>query len=256
MADAPVLIWLPHPTSGQAHTYAAKVVFATASRPAKNPFAMSAIVAKPRLPLPPVSPFPARDLMSVLYSRTCVRQAAQKEGTAMAQMSTVVGTLHCPHRTVWPETSDYFYDGAHILRIFYPDPTQAEIDAVTRSPIALAVAATPKIGLFLFKLTTDEQWTDIGFHTATIADTDERAPAGDDDLLYVVLVDGNGGIVKARRTVRMPYPVAERLNTILRTQVAQEAGFDRADTEHHLDTLRSTISTAALLASAISGIAT
>lgn len=139
-----------------------------------------------------------------------------------------VGTLLIPGRTTWPETPEYGYrDGAHVLRLFYNEPTAEEIAAIKTGTAEFRAMAIGPILFFVYRFGT-HPWGDAPFSWHMLSQqrpADATLPPqlqpGATVVLHIILVDASTGIIRALRIVSLDPTVAQYLHTAIRTQCSQ-----------------------------------
>lgn len=150
-----------------------------------------------------------------------------------------VGKLYHVGRTSWPEAAQYNYRaGGHELLLFYANIKDSEVKAVTRRPVEFGALAVPPVLFFLFKFSTDSEWSDAPYswHLVKAARPDEATeppPLEENEraLLSIVLVEATTGIIAGLRTVSLSIGLSRYLHTAIREQIAQPfdvAAYDAA----------------------------
>jgi hypothetical protein len=153
----------------------------------------------------------------------------------MTLHSYAVGTPYSPTRTRWPEAIEYNYrSGAHELRMFLTGLTEADIAAVARGPMRVAVFVDQPVIMLITRFEGVTDYSDSPY-TIHMVPEDERTPPSDVEvdqrqLLQIILVAAETGIIRALRVVALNETLSRRLHEAIRTQLAtpfdQEA-YDR-----------------------------
>jgi hypothetical protein len=119
-----------------------------------------------------------------------------------------VGALYAPTRTRWEEGGEYnFMGGMHELRLFWPRLNRRTVDAVRTGQADFALVVSPPVLFLLYQIEGAAAWSDAPYSWHLVP-ADRRvlpSPVGETeearDLLQIVLVDAETGIVRALRVV-------------------------------------------------------
>lgn len=154
----------------------------------------------------------------------------------MMQHLLKVGAPYVPGRTRWPEGAEYnFSAGGHELRLFFESPSEAEIKAVRKAPVHLALLVQPPIIDLVWRIDGIGDWSDCPYTWHLVPEQrraiPETASGQQRALLQIVLVDANTGMLRAIRAVTLP----PHATTLLHTAIADQAnrpwtrdGYDQA----------------------------
>jgi hypothetical protein len=118
-----------------------------------------------------------------------------------------VGQLYSPTRRRWPEDVDYnFRAGQHELRLFFRNPSAVDIDAIARGPCEFALLRGRDTFFFLYHFGDAVPWSDKPFSWWLVPEDERVTPKTADfpephDLLSIILVNADSGIIKALRVV-------------------------------------------------------
>ncbi len=155
----------------------------------------------------------------------------------------VTGQPYHPGRTSWPEAVEYnFREGAHELRLFFPDPSPGEIAGVESGPAEFALLAEREAIFLLFQFGGGQPgrglpWSDAPYNwwlnppeLRTLPNPepgpDERA------LLHVYLIDAATGILAAQRALTFSPAFTAALHAAIRRQARSAwegpAAYDKA----------------------------
>lgn len=140
-----------------------------------------------------------------------------------------VGRPYSDTRRRWPEGVDFNYrDGAHELRLFWRSPSAAEIQGVKTGRAEFAITPWMDTILFLFRFNGACDWSDqpYSWHLTEAGVGPQEIPppldSPDDaafrQILNVILVDADTGIIKALRAVTFSPEFTRVLHKAIREQ--------------------------------------
>lgn len=130
-----------------------------------------------------------------------------------------VGKPYNPSRTVWPETPflRLTEQGTQLL-LFYRSPTDQEISAIRVGKASFGWIGSEHTGVLGFRF-QPLPWSDVPYtpHRKSPDDMPGLPEGGDQQLVQVVLVDADTGIIRAVRTLTWP----ERFTKAVRASVQE-----------------------------------
>lgn len=139
-----------------------------------------------------------------------------------------VGQLYNPRRTRWPETQQWrLSEDAAELVMFYPSPTEREIEAVRTGRARFALLAGEH-ALALASKFGDLRWSDAFWQSACQTDTTAGLRSG---MVQVILVDANTGVVKVIRITTWSAQFAQAVRLAIRTQHMNMSTREQGDAE-------------------------
>jgi len=137
-----------------------------------------------------------------------------------------VGKPYIAGRTNWGEHVEYnFRGGGHELRLFYPNITSAELDAIRDGPARFAFATVGDVIFFCWKF-GDLPWADSTFSAWLVSEDERLPPAAPSDpaeraLLTVICVEADSGLVAALRVLTFSPDFTRRLQRAIRDQLGR-----------------------------------
>lgn len=141
-----------------------------------------------------------------------------------------VDKLFWPGIQSWPERFEYrVFDGNHMLQICAGRLKKRDIEAFHRGPIHLGLFLSEGVAFVLFKLDGLYDWSDQAISMGLVHAADREIPPlqeGTYQLLNVVLVEAETGLVKGMRAVTWSPHAASVLHRALSQQL--ETSFDLA----------------------------
>lgn len=134
-----------------------------------------------------------------------------------------VGELYIASRTRWPEGAEYNFSAAgHELRLFFSDPTAAEVRAVRQAPIHIGMIFAPPVIDLVWKIDGIGDWSDCPYSWNLLPASHRVLPEETNDqqraLLNVLLINASNGILEAIRAVSLPPHATARLHGAIREQ--------------------------------------
>lgn len=115
-----------------------------------------------------------------------------------------VGGLYSTRRQ-WQEGMDYNYrQGIHELRMFYRDPTKAEVQAVQMGTPRFGLLVDGPCIILLFRF-GGQPWCDASYTWHRTPPEERKLPdvpaegSPERTAMFTMLIDGNGGIIRAMR---------------------------------------------------------
>lgn len=142
-----------------------------------------------------------------------------------------VGELYHPGRTEWPEITNYnFRGGGHELLLIWKNPTRSEVRAVRKGPMEVALVVVEEVILLLYRIKGAAQWSDAPYTWHRVPEDQrgelpmrpEEISDGEGAALQVILVQANGGQVKALRLVGLGTEFSRKLHQAIRDQARRE----------------------------------
>lgn len=140
-----------------------------------------------------------------------------------------VGRPYSPQVRQWPGPDRHEYNyraGDHELRLFLANPTPAEIRAVQEGkPIEFALYLRGPVIFFCVRF-PPIPWAICPYSWFLVLEAERMIPDPADDtddahrLISTLLVDRNGGILKALRVCTMSPAFGKGLHAAIRTQIA------------------------------------
>jgi hypothetical protein len=137
-----------------------------------------------------------------------------------------VGRPYCAGST-WAERAEYnFVANFHELRMFFREPSPAEVYAVQAEPAEFALAVIDGVIFFLYRFGEALPWSEC-VYTWHMVPKEARAfpQAGDGErervLLHVVLSDSPRGIVRALRSLTLSPAFTAALNSAIADQAVR-----------------------------------
>lgn len=140
-----------------------------------------------------------------------------------------VGELFSPGKTQWAETVEYnFRGGQHVLRIFFEDPTEAELEAFKHGGLEFAIYPTDQVIFFCFKM--NGLWSDGPFNIHLVPENERQLPEAlgspdARDLLTIFYINAANGILMAIKAVTFSPAFTAALRAMIRRQ--HERSFSR-----------------------------
>jgi hypothetical protein len=114
-----------------------------------------------------------------------------------------VGQPYVAGKRNWPEWAEYNYRHGHELRLFYRNPSPAEVAAVQSGTAHFAIYPLHDLIFFCFRF-APMGWSDSGFTIHLVNEEDRGMP--DDfqtpeerQLINTILVDASTGLIRAIR---------------------------------------------------------
>lgn len=141
-----------------------------------------------------------------------------------------VGEMYQPGRSCWPESVQYGYGPrGHELTLFVPGPSPDEIDDIRCGDAQFALTVLGPVFYLAFRFGETADWHDVPY-VWQVQYPEARAtpPAATSPetraLLWISLVDADGGIIRAQRGVTLSPSFTRRLHQSIRDQA--EGDFD------------------------------
>ncbi len=142
----------------------------------------------------------------------------------MAPDSRKVGDIYDPAYRQYDEGVRYAYwKGAHDLVLFWPEPTQAEIQGFRDQPVTVGLYTQGHAAFLLYKIQDVCEWSDVAFHVLRVPDTERELPSeptGERARLRLTLVDASDGIIRAKRLVSLDKVMTQALRHVMQEQAA------------------------------------
>ncbi len=132
-----------------------------------------------------------------------------------------VGEPYSLTRTRWPQMVDYNHRLGHEMRMFVPDLSLSDVAAIAQGRLDLALVEEGPILFLLYRFAGFGPWSDAPYNwhlTREALPEEASLPAPDANLLTVLLVEANTGILKAIRAVGMDLEFARTLNAAIERQ--------------------------------------
>lgn len=141
-----------------------------------------------------------------------------------------VGKLYSATRTRWPEAVEYNYrGGAHELRMFLTRLTAQDIDAIANGPMRLGLLVEPPVIMLVYRFGEAVPYSDAPYSIHMVPEGERTPPsdinADERQLLQIILVSAETGIIRALRVVTFTETFSRRLHQAIRDQLA--APFDQ-----------------------------
>lgn len=155
-----------------------------------------------------------------------------------------VGELYHPGRTAWPEITQYnFRSGGHELLLIWTNPSPAEVGGVRKGPMELALVVVEEVILLLYRIKGAAKWSDAPYSWHRVPEDQqgelpvrpEEISEGQGAALQVILVQANGGQVRALRLVGLGTEFTRKLHEAIRDQAARD--WDPESYDARLETL-------------------
>jgi len=137
-----------------------------------------------------------------------------------------VGKPYVAGKTNWPAGVEYNYlSGGHELRLFYPDLTPAEYDAIATGAARFAFAVSGDVIFFCWKF-GDLPWADSTFSAWLVPAEERTAPPEWAEpearaVLSVIVVECITGLVAALRVMTFAPVFTRRLHRAIRDQLGR-----------------------------------
>jgi hypothetical protein len=145
-----------------------------------------------------------------------------------------VGELYHPDRTSWQECGVYQWrGGAHELILFLESPTPREVEQVRQGPSEFALFCSQPVLICCYRFGS-MPWSDSPYTIHLVPAAERLAPSDlptplSRDLLHVILVAAETGIIRALRAVTFSPEFTAILRQQIRAQAAQPWGPARYD---------------------------
>lgn len=143
-----------------------------------------------------------------------------------------VGEPYSVTRTRWPQGSDYnFRCGHHELRLFLPDLSNEEIEAVRAGRAEFRLFTREGLLVLLYRF-GDMPWSDASYNWHLVSEEERIPPEAPVDesqgaALTVLLIEANTGILKVIRLIGLGHEFTLALHAEIRKQIAE--AFDREE---------------------------
>lgn len=136
--------------------------------------------------------------------------------------SVKVGKPFVPGVLKWPPDMQYIYSkNGHEIRVFLPGLTKIEIQALKKTPIELGVFSVDEAFLMLYQIQDLCEWSTMPFNWFAIPEPFRRTPeiGKEPTELMLTVVDGDNGIVRVRRALKMSPQFADAIATVVQKQI-------------------------------------
>ncbi len=142
-----------------------------------------------------------------------------------------VGDLYNPSKTWWPDGVAQFScrGGEYELILFFAKPTRKEIRGVRKGTIELGLVVEGPLIVFLYEIQQGQiSWSDAPFLWHRLPERERVLPAQPSGeqrpLLHIVLVDSEGGQIRAQRVVSMSPEMGRELHKAITAQAETSVG--------------------------------
>lgn len=134
-----------------------------------------------------------------------------------------VGKPYVTGRTSWPEHAEYNWrSGVHELQLFFSHPTTSEIADVRVAAADFEVYVQLPVVVFLYRFGDSIAWSDASYDSHRLPVSEWLAPpalqAGQSMVLQVILVEADGGLIKAIRLTSLQPTMITRLHAAILVQ--------------------------------------
>ncbi len=154
-----------------------------------------------------------------------------------------VGKLYHPNRKTWPETPQFNLRGGELeLVLFFADPTAAEVSAVKQSAAEFGLYCDRDRIVLCYRFDPGIPWSDAPYSYHLVSAAEQVLPPSAEQLgsesralLHIILVNADGGEIRALRTVSLSPQFTRALYAAINAQAQQP--WDREAYDRQLATL-------------------